>query len=277
MLKIMAGGWVLFFLLAVSTTAVAAEERMTRDEYKARLAEYTEREQVAQDQIDILQAHIAARQTETRSLDADIARLRTNIYNLIDADEEELLAFSRQLDIVIRQLEGLMALRPEQLIQRRKELTSVEKLVAEHLAQKMSVVPQMRLKLDRIEQMLAQLRARVSQPVTIDYIVVRGDNLWNIASKDDIYADPFMWPRIYRANRGDIKDPDLIYPNQTLAIPFGVAENQYLVTRGDFLTRIAAEVYNDPNQWHRIYQANRQQIVEPQLIFPAQVLDIPGN
>ncbi len=277
MLKIMAGGWMLLFLIAVSTTAVAAEERMTRDEYKARLAEYTERERVAQDQIDILQAHIAARQTEIGSLDADIARLRSNIYNLIDADEEELLAFSRQLDIVIRQLEGLMALRPEQLIQRRKELTSVEKLVDEHLASKMSVVPQMRSKLDRIEQMLAQLRARVSQPVTIDYVVVRGDNLWNIASKDDIYADPFMWPRIYRANRDDIQDPDLIYPNQTLAIPFGVAENQYLVTRGDFLTRIAAEVYNDPNQWHRIYQANRQQIVEPQLIFPAQVLDIPGN
>ena len=44
-----------------------------------------------------------------------------------------------------------------------------------------------------------------------------------------------MWPRIYRANREEIKDPDMIFPEQTLAVPFGVAENQYLVTRGDFL------------------------------------------
>ncbi|MBT4498321.1 MAG: LysM peptidoglycan-binding domain-containing protein, partial [Gemmatimonadetes bacterium] len=112
---------------------------------------------------------------------------------------------------------------------------------------------------------------------TVDYMVMRGDNLWNIAKKDDIYADPYMWPRLYRANKEQIEDPDLIFPDQKLAIPFGVAENQYLVTRGDFLFQIAAEVYNDPGKWHKIYEANKEQIVEPHLLFPAQVLEIPSN
>ena len=92
-----------------------------------------------------------------------------------------------------------------------------------------------------------------------------------------IYADPYMWPRLYRANKEQIQDPDLIYPDQTLAVPFGVTENQHLVTRGDFLFKIAAEVYNDGGKWHKIYEANKQQIVEPHLIFPAQVLELPSN
>jgi len=51
------------------------------------------------------------------------------------------------------------------------------------------------------------------------YLVVSGDNLWNIAGQDTIYSDPFMWPLIYKANSGQIKDADLIYPGQYFYIP----------------------------------------------------------
>ena len=122
-----------------------------------------------------------------------------------------------------------------------------------------------------------QLEQRRPRSMSIEYEVVRGDNLWNIAKKETIYNDPFMWPRLYRANRENIKDPNLIFPKQILAVPFGVAENQYLVSRGDFLTAIAEEVYNDPTKWHKIYKANSEQIVEPSMIFPAQVFEIPAN
>lgn len=51
------------------------------------------------------------------------------------------------------------------------------------------------------------------------WTVVRGDTLWGIAKKDNVYADPFMWPLIYKANRSQIKDPDLIFPKQTFDVP----------------------------------------------------------
>ncbi|MCK4359530.1 MAG: LysM peptidoglycan-binding domain-containing protein, partial [Candidatus Cloacimonetes bacterium] len=35
----------------------------------------------------------------------------------------------------------------------------------------------------------------------------------------EIYNNPFEWPTIFRANTDQIKDPDLIYPNQILQIP----------------------------------------------------------
>jgi nucleoid-associated protein YgaU len=50
------------------------------------------------------------------------------------------------------------------------------------------------------------------------YQVVRGDNLWNIAGKSDIYSDSYQWPLIYKANRDQIKDADLITSGQVLNI-----------------------------------------------------------
>ncbi|MCW9046718.1 MAG: LysM peptidoglycan-binding domain-containing protein [Gammaproteobacteria bacterium] len=50
------------------------------------------------------------------------------------------------------------------------------------------------------------------------YEVVGGDNLWNISAKDNIYSNPYQWPLIYKANRGQIKDADLIHPGQVFDI-----------------------------------------------------------
>jgi hypothetical protein len=52
----------------------------------------------------------------------------------------------------------------------------------------------------------------------IQYNVVKGDCLWDISGKKDIYNDNFMWPLIYRENVDDISDPDIIEINQKLKI-----------------------------------------------------------
>jgi len=54
--------------------------------------------------------------------------------------------------------------------------------------------------------------------VVTSYEVVRGDNLWNISGKGEIYGNPYQWPLIYKANRDKIKDADLIYPGQAFDI-----------------------------------------------------------
>jgi len=51
------------------------------------------------------------------------------------------------------------------------------------------------------------------------YLVVGGDSLWSIAGQDTIYGNPFEWPLIYKANSGQIKDADLIFPGQYFYIP----------------------------------------------------------
>lgn len=50
------------------------------------------------------------------------------------------------------------------------------------------------------------------------YQVVRGDSLWKISGKPEIYSDPYQWPLIYKTNADQIKDADLIFPGQQFAI-----------------------------------------------------------
>lgn len=51
------------------------------------------------------------------------------------------------------------------------------------------------------------------------WAVVAGNNLWGIASKQEVYNVPERWPLIYKANIDKIRDADLIYPGQVLVIP----------------------------------------------------------
>ena len=275
MKKLSVGGLALALLVLASENISAQEQQMTCEEYMALGQEIVNREVAANTQIEELNAQLESLNMQIAQLDRANADLEAEILAVIGHSESEVMAFGRELDAIIAQLEGLMALAPEVLIMRRGEITAIEAHVAELGQSNIAALPEMMDKLATIDQMIADLKARVAQPVVIDYKVMRGDNLWNISKKEQIYDDPYMWPRIYRENKGQIKDPDLIYTNQVLAVPFGVAENQYLVTRGDFLFKIAAELYNNAGKWHKIYEANKQQIVAPDLIFPAQVLEIP--
>jgi len=58
------------------------------------------------------------------------------------------------------------------------------------------------------------------------YAVQRGDTLWGISAREQIYHDPFMWPLIYKANSQQIHDPDLIFPRQILVIPRNYAPEE---------------------------------------------------
>jgi LysM repeat protein len=49
----------------------------------------------------------------------------------------------------------------------------------------------------------------------------------------------------------------------------------YTVAKGDSLSKIAKQVYGKASLWQKIYEANQDQIKDPDLIFPGQLLRIP--
>lgn len=51
------------------------------------------------------------------------------------------------------------------------------------------------------------------------YHVSEGETLLSIATRQEVYGDPLLWPLLYKANRDQIKDPRKIYPGQELTIP----------------------------------------------------------
>lgn len=50
----------------------------------------------------------------------------------------------------------------------------------------------------------------------------------------------------------------------------------YTVKSGDTLSKISQQFYGDANKYHKIFDANRDQLKDPDKIQPGQVLKIPG-
>lgn len=74
-----------------------------------------------------------------------------------------------------------------------------------------------RIKAEEERKRLEAEAALKAKPLS--YTVQKHDSLWKISAMEKIYANPFLWPLIWDANRDLIKDhPDLIYPDWTFKI-----------------------------------------------------------
>jgi nucleoid-associated protein YgaU len=54
-------------------------------------------------------------------------------------------------------------------------------------------------------------------------------------------------------------------------------ERTYTVMKGDSLSKIAKALMGDATKWRAIYEANKDKIKNPDLIYPGQVLKIPAS
>ena len=130
----------------------------------------------------------------------------------------------------------------------------------------------------RLESDIRTLTGQIAQLERLphEYTVKEGDCLSIIADRDDIYAAASKWPRIYRANLDKIEDPVWIYPNMVLTIPRELP-TEHRVAPFETLEIIAGywEVYGDPAQWTRLYEANKDKVSDPTNLEPNIVLTIP--
>jgi LysM repeat protein len=124
-----------------------------------------------------------------------------------------------------------------------------------------------------------------SHPTT-EVVVARGDTLWSIAEHHLGAGE--RWREIAELNRdremvdgSRFDDARTILPGWTLLVPARDRKpsHQSFVTvePGDTLWEIATEEYGDGTIWPRIYRANDDQIEDPDLIYPGQRFDVPGQ
>ena len=71
----------------------------------------------------------------------------------------------------------------------------------------------------------------------VGYVVQKGDHLWGISAKPAVYGDPYQWPLLYKRNRDEIYDPDLIYPGQVLQIERDLSQTQINIAVNHAKTR----------------------------------------
>jgi hypothetical protein len=186
-------------------------------------------------------------------------------YELLSRKEKE--RYCTNLDQELNKLRGQSEERETELRTTRKQIES--------LRNQIKPIEQQLLRIDSdirtLTSQIAELEALPKQ-----WNIQSGECLWIIAGYEDIYSDPVKWPRIYRANTDKILDPEWIYPDTVLVIPRDWPR-QHQVALDESLSIIASywEVYGNPMEWTRLYEANKGTIVDPDLIEPDQVIVIP--
>ncbi|MBN2621144.1 LysM peptidoglycan-binding domain-containing protein [candidate division WOR-3 bacterium] len=158
----------------------------------------------------------------------------------------------------------------EQLAEAEAQLSAIE---AEYEALK-SEVTALQGRRDDLAGKLAGLKEEWKMCQYGRYKVIEGDWLSKIASMRKVYHNGSKWPMIYEANKDKIKNPNLIYPGWVLLVP---TLDQYEVVSGDALYLIASylSIYSSARRWPEIYEANKEHIKDPDLIYPKQVFTVP--
>ena len=275
---------VLSMILLVSILAVTGVfaqgsynyEEMEQEQYNALLAEWQQRVDGAQQGIDGESTTIDGLTAELDSLQGQIDAEWNEIYALGGTDKAGYDAYVGELQQLQNDARSLVNLSPEDIYTRMNEVDDLQAKVDEAKKSPFVAVSDNEAMIASIESLIAQAKEKGAAAVPPSYTVVRGDFLWKIAAKADIYGDAYAWMRIYTSNRDMISDPNLIYPNQVFSIPRQVGPNEHLVARGEYLAKIAgySNVYGSAFQWNKLYEANRSTISDPNVIYPYQVLKI---
>jgi nucleoid-associated protein YgaU len=189
--------------------------------------------------------------------------------------EEEYKELSRkEKEAYCSALESELTTLQGQVDSTRGELTATRKQI-ESLKNQISPIER---ELLRIDSDIRSLNSQVAELEALpkEWLIQSGECLWNIAGYEQIYSDPVKWPRIFRANSDKIEDPEWIYPDTSLVIPRDWPR-QHMVSLDESLSLISSywEVYQSPMEWTRLYEANKDMIRDPDLIYPEQVLKIP--
>ena len=269
---------VFVLLLALNSPVFSQEERKIKmGEYKIQLAEWQKREAVATAKIDSLNKIIEDLNNQIAGVQSEIDNEWDSVYTLVGTDKSGYEAYKEDLNSIENEIDGLASLSPEELFRSRDKIDELAAKIEEAKANKISLITEIENKLADIDAKFAALKSKVPDNIFDKYTVVKGDYLWKIAKKDDIYGNAYQWIRIYTVNKDQIKDPDLIYPDQIFNIARGVGRNEHLVAKGEYLSKIAGcmKVFGDPTKWTKIYEANKDIIGDPNLIYPYQVLTIP--
>lgn len=200
------------FVMLLSVNLFAQDKEMTKEEWQNEINRLTERKIALTSELNALKTEVA----ELKKMNAGLKAYDDcidELYAMLGAKKADIDNFRIQLADLTSKIDGQVAPKAD----RQAELDAMKK-------NKISALPEF---FDKVHnQLQRKLDAWVEAPKEINYTVVRGDHLWGIAKKKEHYANPFAWPVIYKSNRDQIKNPDLIFPKQIFKIPFLTEEEK---------------------------------------------------
>lgn len=271
-------------LVLFTAGAMAQEEvKLKKEDWQNEMNALSQQQAGLQKTIDSLNKDIAAFKDEGSKLDQENEALWNEIYAAIGTDKAGVDEMKTKLAALEQRIGDYARQSDEALSKIIPDLEALKGEVDANKKDRRYALTEIYNKVNDLSNRCDQLISRGKnytppKPRHDTYVVVSGDYLWRISGRQTVYSDPFQWMKIYSANRDQIRNPDLIFVNQSFVIPRAQEQNEYWVARGDNLKSISQSVYGSPSNWVKIYNANKSIIGEDaSRIYPHTILIIPRD
>ncbi|HPI37145.1 MAG TPA: LysM peptidoglycan-binding domain-containing protein [Ignavibacteriaceae bacterium] len=196
---------IVFTLLFAFSLTSFAQQEMTEEEWQNEMNRLKTKKESLAKEISVLQTDVNELKTNLSALQSYEDCIK-DLYQMVGASKADIDNFRN----AVNELEGKIRRKEGPKADRQKDLDALKK-------NPISALPEFNNKVHVVMQKM--LDEWVDAPQDISYTVVKGDHLWGIARKKEHYGNGFAWPKIYNANRDQIKNPDLIYPKQVFKVP----------------------------------------------------------
>ena len=193
----------IFSLVFLFSFVNFAQEEMTEEQWEAEMTSFKNKKAALESEISALRSDIDNLKAMNLK---DPEECIDELYQIVGATRNDVNNFRK----AVNELDGKVKRKEGPKDDRQADLNALK-------TNKISALPEFFNKVHN--QMQKDLDNWVDAPKDVNYTVAKGDCLWNIAKKKEHYSNGFAWPVIYQANRDQIKNPDLIFPDQNFKIP----------------------------------------------------------
>lgn len=211
----------LFFLLLLELGLLRAQEKMSKDAWQQQMTEAMNRITQLQNQMARLDSDKLGLQAQSSKLDDELRACQDALYGMLGITRADAEAFEKELSDMEKRVDELSRMSDDQLATHRDEVERLSTRLKEMSGTKMALIPRYKDRLTALQDRVDGLWKSITKEktYTVGTWARNRDCLWNIAMKKDVYANAWMWPKIWQSNRDHIKDPDVINPKWILKIP----------------------------------------------------------
>ena len=234
-------------LLPLPAGTAAAQEKMSHDEWQREIEHYTQLRNGESARMKDLDGRIASLRIQSTALDGDCDKCLDELYALVGSDMQGAASYRSRIAEAEKSANELLRLSDADLLSRSGDVKSLSSTVKDLWKNKLSLIPEFYDRLTALNADVTKLEKAIGgkKTYTVGTWSRDRDCLWTISARKTVYDSPWMWPKIWQGNRDQIKDPDLIYPGEKLAIPEAgaltsvekSAERSYYQKKGHTLTR----------------------------------------
>jgi nucleoid-associated protein YgaU len=198
------------------------DAELTEDEAALRIQDFQARVNTLQETLNKLQETLNSNKADLARIQQEIKDCDEELKSLLGVTDSDIAAFRQKLGVIEGKVRELQRLPDSQLATKEKqaEVADLERQLNELRGNKISLLPEFYNKIIALAKDIRGLYREVrKETYTVGTWAENRDCLWNIAGKTEIYADPMLWPKIWQANKDEIRNPDIIFPGQVLTLP----------------------------------------------------------